>query len=133
MSPLQPYSCVERVRVSFGGPYMLVDKIEVPQDRLRCSLNIPNTASSRRRPILLGAAILLSSSLAVAGPHTIRSSDAACAALKRAALTYHLSRHSLSGRYFCESAGDASTYFILALRYWPTVEEAVGSNLIGWF
>jgi len=28
---LQPYSCMELVRVSFGGPYMLVDKIEVPK------------------------------------------------------------------------------------------------------
>ena len=28
---LQPYSCVELVRVGFGGPYMLVDKIEIPK------------------------------------------------------------------------------------------------------
>jgi hypothetical protein len=28
---LQPYSCVERVNVSFAGPNMLVDAIEIPK------------------------------------------------------------------------------------------------------
>ena len=32
---LQLYSCVERVNVSFAGPYMLVDRIEVP--KIACS------------------------------------------------------------------------------------------------
>ena len=28
---LQPYSCIERVNVSFAGPHMLVDAIEIPK------------------------------------------------------------------------------------------------------
>lgn len=28
---LQPYSCVERVMVRFGGPNMLVDSIQIPK------------------------------------------------------------------------------------------------------
>jgi hypothetical protein len=28
---LQPYSCIERVMVRFGGPNMLVDEIQIPK------------------------------------------------------------------------------------------------------
>jgi hypothetical protein len=53
--------------------------------------------------------------------------------LKRAAITYHLSRRNLTGRYYCDSAGDSEDYFLLGLRYHVKPDEGVGSNLIGWF
>ena len=57
----------------------------------------------------------------------------ACEVLKKAAVELHLSRHDLSGRYYCEANGDNSDVFILGLRYITTADEMVGSNLLGWF
>jgi hypothetical protein len=57
----------------------------------------------------------------------------ACSVLKRAAITFHLSRRNLSGRYYCDSLGDVSDYYLLGLRYRLAKDENVGSNLIGWF
>ena len=57
----------------------------------------------------------------------------ACEVLKKAAVEFHLSRHDLFGRYYCEEIGDDSDAFILGLRYVTTADEMVGSNLVGWF
>jgi hypothetical protein len=62
------------------------------------------------------------------------SSEAvACALLKRAAVTYHLSRHNLAGRYYCDALPERDEYYVLGLRYQVREDELVGSNLIGWF
>ena len=63
----------------------------------------------------------------------VTSPKQACSVLKRAAVTFHLSRRNLSGRYYCDSMGDISEYYLLGLRYRVTEDEPVGSNLIGWF
>jgi hypothetical protein len=63
----------------------------------------------------------------------INSQKQACLVLKRAAVTYHLSRRNLTGRYYCEPLGDNAVYYLIGLRYRVTSDELVGSNLIGWF
>ena len=63
----------------------------------------------------------------------VTSPAQACSALKGAAITSHLSRRNLSGRYYCDPLGDVSDYYLLGLRYRVTKDETVGSNLIGWF
>src|ERR1700676_4206094 len=77
-------------------------------------------------------AILCGTSIATA-PKPVTTSRQACAVLKRAAVTYHLSVRNLSGRYYCESIGDNSEYFLVGLRYRVTEDELVGSNFLGWF
>ena len=63
----------------------------------------------------------------------VTSPDQACSVLKRAAVTFHLSRRNLSGRYYCDPLGDVAEYYLLGLRYRVKKDELVGSNLIGWF
>ena len=63
----------------------------------------------------------------------VTSPKQACSVLKRAAVTLHLSRRNLSGRYYCDSIGDNSGYYLLGLRYRVTEDDLVGSNLLGWF
>ena len=77
------------------------------------------------------AALLAAGTCAEAGE--IGTPAAACVTLKRAAVTFHLSRRDLTGRYYCVSIGDNETYFLLGLRYKTTPEELVGSNLLGWY
>jgi len=99
----------------------------------------PPLNASVRQPVLRSAlraitftsVILVLSHGAFAGP--VRSEAAACAALKRAAATYHLSRHDLRRQYYCDPNGKNNSYFLLGLRYRVTPDELVGSNLIGWF
>jgi hypothetical protein len=83
------------------------------------------------RVLTFASVVLAASHGAIAG--SIGSEAAACAALKRAAITYHLSRHDLKGRYYCEPNGKNASYFLLGLRYRVTPDESLGSNLIGWF
>jgi hypothetical protein len=78
------------------------------------------------------AALALSCGTSIAAT-PVTTAKQACAVLKRAAVTYHLSRRSLSGRYYCDPIGDNSEYFLLGLRYRVTEDELVGSNLLGWF
>jgi hypothetical protein len=63
----------------------------------------------------------------------VTSSAQACSVLKSAAITFHLFRRNLSGRYYCDPLGDVSDYYLLGLRYRVTKDENAGSNLIGWF
>jgi hypothetical protein len=67
------------------------------------------------------------------GHDRILSQKQACSALKRAAITQHLSVRNLSGRYYCDSIGDDKQFYLMGLRYRVTKDEMVGSNLIGWF
>lgn len=63
----------------------------------------------------------------------VLSADQACDVLKGAAIRYHLAAHELTGRYYCDHAGDLKGYFYLGLRYEVNPSELVGSNLLGWF
>jgi hypothetical protein len=67
------------------------------------------------------------------GNDQILSQRQACSALKRVAITQHLSVRNLSGRYYCDSIGDDKQFYLMGLRYRTTKGEMVGSNLIGWF
>jgi len=87
----------------------------------------------RRASFIAIALVGAISAMAGPPPWPIQSQAAACSVLKRAAVTYHLSRRNLSGRYYCEPLGEAVDYFLVGLRYRTTPDELVGSNLIGWF
>jgi hypothetical protein len=70
---------------------------------------------------------------ASAATDVVTSKGRACTVLKRAAVTFHLSRQNLSGRYYCDSLGDTPQFYLMGLRYRLAKDESVGSNLIGWF
>ena len=86
-----------------------------------------------RLTVIFGSLAMLCGNSIASTPRPVTTSRQACAELKRAAVKYHLSRRNLSGRYYCESIGDNSQYFLFGLRYRVTEDELVGSNLIGWF
>lgn len=56
-----------------------------------------------------------------------------CEIIERAAVEYRLSRGNLTGRYYCDPTGEDLDYYYLGLRYYPTPDELVGSNLLGWY
>ena len=89
----------------------------------------------RRRQVLMTVAVVaLFGDASYATVHNlVTSPKQACSVLKRAAVTFHLSRRNLSGRYYCDSIGDISEYYLLGRRYRVTKDELVGSNLLGWY
>jgi hypothetical protein len=93
-----------------------------------------HTLMSRLRvPLVLFALAISCETSFATSRKQVTTSRQACAVLKRGAITYHLSRRNLSGRYYCDSIGDNSEYFLVGLRYRVTADEMVGSNLLGWF
>jgi len=83
----------------------------------------------------LAAAVLcgFATSPQAADQAAVKNSRQACAKLKEAAVTYRLSRHNLTGRYYCEVMGHDEVNFIMGLRYRLRPNEEVGSNLLGWY
>lgn len=63
----------------------------------------------------------------------VKNSRQACAKLLEAAVTYRLSLHNLTGRYYCDVTGHDEENFIMGLRYRVRPNELVGSNLLGWY
>lgn len=81
------------------------------------------------------AALVAATSLAacVSEHRQVTSETDACQVLQRAVIEWCLSRTNLASRYWCDPSPESPEHFILALRYYPTPEELVGSTLIGWY
>jgi hypothetical protein len=65
----------------------------------------------------------------------VTSEEQACEALKRAAITYHLSTRNFSGFYYCEPLSESPKYYVLGLRVRDPgrSSDEIHSNLVGWF